>query len=694
MLFTERMNEKKIPTVNRELSWLSFNGRVLQEAEDPTVPLVERMKFLGIFSNNLDEFFRIRVATLRRFVSVGKGVKRVFGERPRKVLERIQRMVLSYQNHFDRIFEQLKEELAAEGIYLIDESRLDADQAQFLRNYFRTAILPYLAPIFPAGKSSFPQLVDQSIYFAIRLMVGKNPQERSFALMEIPTDKVSRFICLPSMGRREHYIILLDDVIRFCFDQVFAILPYDTFEAYTFKITRDAELDVDNDISESLIEKIDKGLKNRKTGAPVRMAYDGNMPDDMLKLLVKGLALDDTDYIIPGGRYHNFRDFIGFPSLGRTDLLYPAMEPIAVPLIEQAHTVFDAIAQRDFILHYPYHSFSYYIRMLREAAMDPNVLSISITLYRVATESRVVHALINAAQNGKKVTAVVEPRARFDEKANIYWSKKMQDAGVNVVLGISGLKVHGKMTLIKRREGRRTVSYATLSTGNFHEGNANLYTDVNLFTMNPNITGEVDRVFVFLEHTYKVYPFKYLWVSPLDMREKLYMHIDTEIANALKGKEAFILCKINNLVDERVIARLYKASQAGVKIKLVVRGICSLVPGVEGVSRNIEVVSIVDRFLEHSRIFIFGNGGEELCYISSADWMTRNLDHRVEVVVPILDRHLVAELRTVIEYALRDNVKARIVNQVQNNFLRKPSGSQKPFRSQMELYGFYSNRSE
>jgi polyphosphate kinase len=676
--------------VNREISWLSFNDRVLQEANDPTVPLVERLKFLGIFSNNLDEFFRVRVATLRRLLEYEKGAKKLIGEKPRKILEKIQRIVIGFQHKFDTIFASIRKELEKENIFIIDESNLCEAHAQFIHTLFKEKIATVLAPIMLSGLEKFPELTDQSIYLAVKLTKKMVPGVKEYALIEIPTNEISRFIQLPDIdGKR--YIILLDDVIRFCLNDVFAIFPYDTFEAYTIKITRDAELDVDNDITESLLEKISKGVRNRKKGQPVRFVYDATIAPDLLKYIIDQMELDEEDNLLPGGRYHNFKDFIRFPNLGDKKLVNEPLPPVPIKELEESPSILAVIAKNDFGLHYPYHSFTYYIKMLREAAIDPRVKSIKITLYRVATESKVVHALMNAAHNGKAVTAIVELRARFDEKSNIFWSRQMEEAGINVILGPTGIKVHSKMTLITRQEGNSLVNYATISTGNFHEGNANLYTDYNLFTADKRITNEVDKVFTFLEFNYKTFTYKHLLVSPVNMRRKLYNLIDNEISNAKKKLPANIICKINNLVDEEIIGKLYQASNAGVKIQLIVRGTCALIPGIPGQSDNIEVYSIVDRFLEHSRIFVFHNNGDELFFISSADWMTRNLDYRVEVAAPVYNESLKKELKNIVSFALRDNVKARVVNQKQNNAFRKGNGS-KPFRSQIELHKYYAEK--
>jgi polyphosphate kinase len=678
---------KKKELVNREISWLSFNDRVLQEAADETVPLVERLKFLGIFSNNMDEFFRIRVATLRRLMDYEKGAKKLIGDKPRKILDKIQQYVLCEQNKFDSIYEKILKKLAKENINIINEKELGSAHSAFIRNLFKEEISTLLSPIMLNSVSKFPELTDRSIYLAVKLTKKDTPGKSEFALIEVPTSQFSRFIVLPEIDSKKN-IILLEDAIRFCLDDVFSIFPYDTFEAWIIKITRDAELDVDNDISESLLEKISKGVKNRRKGEPVRFVYDSKIAPDLLKYFIKKLELDDEDTLIPGGRYHNFKDFMGFPNLGNPKLVYDPMPAVRKPELENTKSIISVIAKKDFLLHHPYHSFAYYIKMLREAAIDPKVKSIKITIYRVASESKVVHALINAAQNGKKVTAVVELRARFDEKSNINWSRQMEEAGINVIFGVPGLKVHGKMTLITCTEGKNTLNYAVVSTGNFHEGNASLYTDINLFTADKRITAEVEKVFTFLEFNYRTFTYKHLLVSPANMRRKLYTLIDNEIKNAKKKQPAYMLCKINNLVDEEMIRKLYQASNAGVKIQLVARGICSLVPGIPGQSENIEVVSVVDRLLEHSRIFIFCNNGQERYFISSADWMTRNLDYRIEVATPVYDENNQRELKRIIEAALKDNTKARIINPKQDNTFKRIN-SKKPYRSQMELYNYY-----
>lgn len=673
--------------INRETSWLSFNERVLQEAEDTNLPLLERLKFLGIFSNNQDEFFRVRVATQLRLMQLDKDIRDLVSDKPKKVVQKIQKIVQGFNKRFDGIFTQIVEDLKNHNIFIVNEKELCSEHVEYVNNFFKRVIAPLIAPILISRLENLPELKDRFIYLAVKLSISLAPEMYEYALIEIPTSDYSRFIQLPEIDGKK-YIILLDDVIRFCLNHIFCILPYDTYAAYTVKITRDAELDVDNDIAESLLEKISKGITNRTKGQPVRFVYDSEIAPDLLDFLTSKMHLDEDDNLLAGSRYHNFKDFISFPNVGVEGLLNKPLEPVPIPRLENANSILEEIAKKDFALHYPYHSFSYYARMLREAAIDPRVRSIKITLYRVATESRVVRALMNAAQNGVSVTVVIELLARFDEGANIYWSKRMEEVGIKVIFGIYGLKVHSKKTLITREENGKLVNYATISTGNYHEGNASLYTDFNIFTADKRITNEVEKVFSFLEYNYKTFNYRHLWVSPVSMRRKLYLHIDTEIANAKKKLPAYIHCKINNIVDIEVIRKLYQASNAGVKIKLMVRGICSLVPGIPGQSDNIEVISVIDRFLEHSRFFIFCNNNHPKYYISSADWMTRNLDYRVEVATPVFDVDIQKELRQIFNAGFKDNVKARIVDEgLNNNFKREVK--KKNYQSQIELHKYY-----
>ncbi|HEY4787497.1 MAG TPA: polyphosphate kinase 1 [Bacteroidales bacterium] len=673
--------------INRELSWLSFNERVLQEAADISVPLADRIKFLGIFSNNLDEFFKVRVAAIMRMIDLKVSSAKELGEKPEKILAKIQETVIKLQKRFESIYEELLKELEKQNIFIIDEKQLNEEQAKFVKEYFEEKVLPALSPMMLRNLEKFPYLKDKSIYLATKLSKKKSKKSFEYALIELPTAVLPRFIVLPQISEKK-FIILIDDVIRYNLQQVFAIFDYDQFEAFTIKLTRDAELDIDNDLSKSFLEKVQKGVSGRKKGQPVRLVYDQEMTHDLLVYLKKALEFDQFDSMIPGGRYHNFKDFIGFPNIGGPNLEYPPMPPLPNPQLKMASSILQTISKGDVLLHYPYQKFSHFINLLREAAINPEVKSIKITLYRVASNSKVINALINAARNEKDVTVVIELQARFDEKSNIYWARKLEEVGAHILFGIPGLKIHGKLLLITSKSGNRETQYAAISTGNFHEGNANVYADVALLTTDKRITGEVEKVFDFFQNTYKYYNYKHLIVAPQYMRNKLESLIDHEIKNAQNGKSAYIILKINNIVDADMIHKLYEASQGGVKIKLIVRGICGLIPGVPGLSDNIEAISIVDKYLEHSRIFIFCNNEDPKYYISSADWMTRNLDNRVEIASPIYDPAIQKEIRKIIDIQLSDNVKARIIDECQGNIYRKVMNNG-AIRSQFEIYSCY-----
>jgi polyphosphate kinase len=677
--------------INRELSWLSFNERVLQEAADPNVPLIERFRFLGIYSNNQDEFFKVRVATIKRMIDVenSMGVKNKIN--PKKILNEIQDNVIKLKDKFEENYSTLIHELAKHNIYIINEKQLNSEQALYVRDYFREHVHSVITPIMVHNVTSFPHLKDKSIYLAVKLYVKDDESACEYAVIEVPTDDINRFIVLPPVNRKK-FIIILDDVIRFCLDNIFATFNYTHFEAYTIKLTRDAELDIDNDLSKSFLDLLSESVSSRKKGQPVRFVYDSLMPDDLLHYITNQLELDDEDNLIPAGRYHNFKDYMKFPNLGGKNLVYKPTPSISHPLIKHHQSLFEVISKQDILLHVPYQKFDHYINFLREASIDPKVTSIKITLYRVAWSSRVINALINAALNGKKVTVVIELQARFDEKSNIYFSKKLQEAGVHVIFGMRGLKVHSKMTLITRKEKKLKVKYATVGTGNFHEGTANVYADLHLLTKDIRITNEVSKVFKFFETTYKTYNYKHLMVSPLYMRKRIYSMIDNEIKNAQQGKDAYIILKINSLVDPDMVRKLYQANMAGVKIKGIIRGMCSLLPGVKGLSENIEIVSIVDKFLEHARVFVFCNNNKELYFLSSADLMTRNLDTRIEVACPVYDPEIQKELRTMLNIQLKDNVKARIIDAEQNNQY-KQSTNNKKIRSQIELWNYYRKKS-
>ncbi len=671
--------------VNRELSWLEFNGRVLQEAADENTPLIERVKFLGIFSNNLDEFFRVRVATLNRLIDFDKRSGNNLNMNPRRTLKEINRIDTEQQKEFAKIFRKLVRELAHEGIHIIDEKELTEEHGLFIKEFFNNNVRSQLFPIM-LGNLKSSSLVDKSIYLAIRLTKKSRPGDEQFAVIRVPVGPLSRFLILPSSNGRQ-YIILLDDVIRYCFDDIFSIFGYDKFEAYTFKFTRDAELDIDNDVSKSFLEIMTESLKQRKLGAPVRFIYDKNMPGKLLSMLKQKLDISETDTLSKSGRYHNFKDFMSFPEVGRQDLLFEPTLPLEHRRIPKKESILGIMKERDIMLHYPYQSFSYIIDLLREASIDPQVRSIKMTLYRVAHDSNVINALINAARNGKSVTVFMELQARFDEEANIHWAGKMQEEGIKLIQGIPGFKVHCKLLLIRRKEGEKTVYYANIGTGNFNEQTARVYADDSLLTSNQQITADVNSVFRLFESKYNPPKFNRLLVAPFYMRNFFIRMINGEINQAKAGKEAWCILKLNNLVDEKIIKKLYQAGQAGVKVRVICRGTCTMIPAVKGFSDNIEVISIVDKFLEHSRVLIFNNAGDEKYYISSADWMIRNLDNRIEVACPILDKGIQQELKTMLFIQLKDNTKARIVNHEEPNFY-KDRDKLPRIRSQVEIYNY------
>ncbi len=676
--------------INREISWLSFNDRVLQEASDPSVPIAERLKFVGIFSSNMEEFFRVRVATLQRMVDAGiESNKMVYGGSPKKVLKQIHEIVVEQRGRFDRVFAEVRAALEKENVLLIDEHHLLPEHREFVQRYFEESVRPTLVPVILDSVPEFPELKNGVIYLAVRLESKQNGGKPRHALIEVSTDTLSRFLVLPSVGDKR-YVIMLDDVIRFGLKDVFSIFDVDSADAYTIKLTRDAEIEIDDDVTLSLMDKISKSLKKRKEGPPVRFVYDRDLPQDLLDFVMKKANLRKLDNVIAGGRYHNARDFVSFPNVIGPRFAYEPQPPLHHAALAKTRSVMSVVRKHDVLLHLPYQSFHHVTDLLREAAIDPKVKSISMTLYRVASDSRVVNALINAVRNGKKVTVLFELQARFDEEANIRWTRKLEDEGARLIGGVPGLKVHAKVALITRKEEGKVVDYALVGTGNFNEETARVYADHILMTSNPRVTGEVRKLFDFLETNYRTHQYHDLMVSPFDMRRALHKLIRREIKNAQAGKTAYIDVKLNSLVDLELIHLLYDASRAGVKVRLIVRGICSLVPGLPGISENIEVVSIIDRYLEHSRIFFFANGGNERCYLSSGDWMTRNLDFRVEVAMPVVDDAVRAELRYYFNLQLRDTSKARILNSAQDNQYRRGARNH---RAQVDIYQWLSRAS-
>jgi len=675
--------------INREISWLHFNARVLQEAADISVPLIERMKFLGIYSNNLDEFFRIRVATLNRMLGVNKKMIADIDPNPKKTLKEITKIVAAQQKEFIRIFKGLVAELGREKIFIVDEQALSAAHGLFVRSYFRENVRPNLFPIM-LNNLKASSLKDKSLYLTVHLKVNKNPALSKYALIKVPVAQLERFLILPPEGDRR-FIILLEDVIRYCLDDIFAIFGFDQYLSYTVKFTRDAELDIDNDISKSFVEIMTESLKQRNIASPVRLIYDKDMPEALLNALAEKLRITERDTLVKSSIYLNFSDFMDFPNMGKPSLEYRHMQPLEHRRLAMNESILAKIKERDFMLHYPYQSFNYLIDLLREASIDPLVKAIKMTLYRVAHDSSVVKALINAARNGKEVTVFLELQARFDEEANIYWSEKMQEEGVRVIQTITGYKVHCKLLLIRRKESEKNVYYASIGTGNYNETTARVYADSSLFTADKQISADVNSIFHLFESKYNLPKFKQLVVAPFNMRNFFVKMLNAEIKNAKAKKDAWVILKLNNLVDQKIAKKLCEASQAGVKIKLIIRGICVLVPGIKGQSENIEAVSIVDKFLEHSRIMVFCNGGNEKYFITSADWMIRNFDHRIEVACPIHDKEIQKELLTLLQIQLKDNTKARLISDKRPNQYRADSGTLK-IRSQEETYRYFKNK--
>ena len=684
--------------VNREISWLHFNDRVLQESADKNVPLIERLRFLGIFSNNLDEFFKVRYATVKRIVDAGKSGKSVLGgEKAKDLLEEITQVVIKQQSKSLGILKKIQAELATENIYIIDETQVSEKQAHFVRDYFLRKVNPELITIILNNLTQFPTLKDTAAYLAVKIVL-KNEQgaflkgkaDKQYALIEIPKG-IDRFVVLPEEDGKS-YIIILDDLIRFCLDDIFTMFDYEEISANMIKITRDAELDIDNDLSKSFIQKISSSVAHRKISDPVRFVYDKKIQIDTLRYLKEKMNIEENDSVIPGGRYHNRRDYMDFPSLGRKDLLYDKIAPLLVKGLSLEGSILERIAQKDYLIYTPYHTYSYVIKFLKEAALDPFVKTIQITVYRLASDSQVAAALINAAKNGKQVTVQIELQARFDEKANIAYANQLQEEGIKLIFGIPGLKVHSKICLIDREEENGVKRYGFVSTGNFNESTAKIYTDYTLFTANEPILKELQKVFNFFETTYKINKYKHLIVSPHYTKNVFAKLIDNEIANAIVGKEAFIKIKMNSFTSYKMVDKLYEASRAGVKIKLIIRGVNCLIPGVLGMSENIEAISVVDKFLEHPRLFIFGNDGAPKVYISSADWMTRNLDYRVEVGCPIYDEDIKQELLDTFEISWSDNAKARVFSAKQDNAYKNDN---KPrVRSQFALYDYYKAKLE
>jgi polyphosphate kinase len=675
-----------LPFINRELSWLDFNRRVLQEAQDKNVPLIERLRFIGIFSNNLDEFFKVRYATVKRIAQMEAESNSPKTTNAEALLQEITQKTIALQDESFHTIQQLTAALGDENIFILDETALDDEQIEFVHEYFIQKVSPSLLTILINDSTLLSSSRGNNAFLAVR--IEKENSSSQFALIQMPTD-LERIVVLPKRDGKQ-FVMLLDDLIRHQMQYIFQIFSPTKIKAHMVKFTRDAELDFDDDINMSYVEKVASSVRDRVEGDPVRFIYDKNIDDDTLEILLEKFQIGTRDSIIPGGRYHNRRDYMKFPSLGRQDLLYDKKPPLAVSGFSLEESILSQISNRDFLQYTPYHSFAYVVLFLREASLDPKVKSICITIYRLSSQSQIVNALIQAARNGKQVTVQIELQARFDETANIRYAEKLKNEGVHLIFGIPSLKVHSKTCLIQRKEGDKLKYYGFISTGNFNESTARVYTDYTLFTANQQILKEVNRVFSFLEKSYKIPVHKHLLISPFTTSSGLKERIAREISLAQAGKNALIRIKINNITNYDMVVALYKASQAGVQIRMIVRGICCLVPGVAGISDNIEVISVVDRYLEHPRMVIFENSGDRDILISSADWMTRNLDNRVEVTCPIYDKDVQQELVDTFELSWNDNVKARWVNDNSKPVYRNNGAS--PLRSQEAIYSYYQNK--
>ena len=681
-----------MPFIHRDISWLSFNYRVLQEAKDNTVPLLERLKFLAIYSSNLDEFFRIRVANLRNLKKVGKKTKAALDFDPTELLKEVRRIVNRHQEEVSNIFQnEIVPELARNNINILRRLDLNHEQQDFVENYFHDNLLPFVMPVLLVKRRIRPFLANAHLYLAVHLRLRKKPlSDSQYALVKIPSDQLPRFVELPSAPNR-HDIILLDDIVRHSVSWLFP--GFDIQDTYSIKLTRDAELYIEDEFSGDLVEKIKNSLKKRQVGPASRFVYDREMPGHLLEYLQDTFDLGKYD-VLPEGRYHNNFDFFKFPDLGMPHLHNKPLPPLPHPLMHDAENPFSIISKKDQMVHVPYQSYDAVINFFERAAADPQVTHIKVIQYRVARHSRIMQALMRAVQNGKQVSVFVEIKARFDEAANLEWGEKLDKAGVRVYYSFPGVKVHSKLALIRRVESDKPRLYAYLGTGNFHEVTAKIYCDMGLFTADTRLTSEVSKVFTYLEN---IKPpreeFHHLLVGKFNLRSGLYQAIEAEVDAAKKGLPCGMIIKLNSLEDKEIITKLYEASNAGVPIKLIIRGICCLVPGVKGMSENIEVISIVDRFLEHARVLIFHAGGEKKIYLSSADWMNRNLSYRIETTFPVYDPDLKQEILDIIELQLQDNVKSRNIDAKDKNEYRRTK-TDIPVRSQLESYFYFKRKQD
>jgi polyphosphate kinase len=668
--------------IDRDISWLHFNSRLLQEAADKNVPLMERIRFLGIYSNNLDEFYRVRIASIRRLIDFNKKNYPSRVIESEKLYTEIKDYIAYRQLEFNKIKDRVFKELEKHHVYILDETELNHEQSVFVKNFFKDKILPGLFTVRLTRSTNLSSLNDGTIYLAVVLQKNDKNKNNNYALIQIPADIFPRFIVLPKKGNKQS-VIIIDDIIRFCLKDIFSVFGYDSYKAYTIKITRDAEIDMYGNVSKSFIDIVAESVKKRKTGAPVRFIYDSNMPEDLIDILIHCFKIKSKDHITKGARYHNSKDYMDFPNLLGDKFAYKELATIQHPNISNELTILSSIKKKDILLHYPYNSFNYILNMLREASIDPKVKSIKITLYRLARDSKIINALINAANNGKRVTAFLEIRARFDEERNIFWTNKLEEAGVTIIKTIQGVKVHSKLILIHTKEKEENIYYSIISTGNFNERTAKTYSDISLLTSNQEIGIEVGKVFYLIESAYRIINFDHIILSPLYTRNRLISLVNNEIKNASKGKKAWIDIKLNNLTDSILVEKLKEAAEAGVKIRISARSSCCLI-GDE--SENIITIGIVDRFLEHARIFAFCNGNKPLYFIGSSDIMIRNFDTRIEVTTPVYDKCLQKELQHILDIQFKDNVSARDWNSEYKNLKREIPG--KKIRTQEEVYKY------
>ncbi len=692
---TNKNNKLDIKTVlkknylDRDISWMYFNHRILQEAKKDSVPILERIKFLGIYSNNLDEFFRVRMAYLSN-LSYDKEIKNDERDKVKKQIETIGKLNTEYAHEYESTIKSVLSKLRQEGIAILNEQEVNVAQQEYVKTFYQENLNGHINPVLLSSVSQLDKENDYNIYLAVKMTRIKddNKTEREYAIVEVPTNKVGRFIHIPEDNGCK-CLMYLDDVIRLCLPYIFEGSQYDTYQAYAFKFTRNAEMEIDDDLQQSALQKVFKGLKSRKRGEPLRIIYDEDMPKDLLRKLMNKMHLIKLDTVLPSGRYHNHKDLTSFPNCGRTDLLFEPQKPMRKTELDTKGSMLDLVRERDQFIHVPYHSFDSYIRLLREAAFNPNVKRIKTTIYRLAKDSKVVKALICAAQNGKKVTVVIELMARFDEEENIDWSKKMEEAGIKVQFGLEGLKIHSKLTFIESKDG----NIACISTGNFHEGNAKTYTDYMLMTADKHIVNDVENVFDFIAKPYNTLKLKELLISPITLRSQIIRLINTEIDNAKKGRIAYFKGKLNHITDPEIVGKIYEAAANGVKVDLLVRGNCSLKTDLPELNNNLKIVGIIDRYLEHSRILIFANGGNEKYYLGSADWMPRNFDSRIEVMVPVYEENIRKDLLRTVDFGLKDTTNGRMVD---GSGMNKPNqnGNKTPFRSQQAIWDAYVAENE